>query len=71
MLLYNRNQTTVSFKLWGEGKSYLRVKRQQETITRGNWLEFPGTSYQYSDEKLTFEIPEAELRDNPLINDQN
>ena len=59
-------------ELWGEGKSYLRMKRQQETITRGNnWLDFPGTSYQYSDEKLTFEIPEAELRDNPLINDQN
>jgi hypothetical protein len=59
-------------ELWGEGKSYLRMKRQRETITRGsNWLDFPGTSYQYDDEKLTFEIPEAELRDNPLINDQN
>ena len=59
-------------ELWGEGKSYLRVKRQRETITRGNnWLDLPGTSYQYSDEKLTFEIPEAELRDNPLLNDQN
>ena len=59
-------------ELWGEGKSYLRMKRQQETITRGNnWLDFPGTSYQFDDEKLTFEIPEAELRDNPLINDQN
>lgn len=60
------------FELWGEGKSYLRMKRQQETITRGsNWLDFPGTSYQFDDEKLTFEIPEAELRDNPLISDQN
>lgn len=59
-------------ELWGEGKSYLRMKRQRETITRGNnWLDFPGTSYQFDDEKLTFEIPEAELRDNPLINDQN
>ena len=59
-------------ELWGEGKSYLRMKRQRESISRGNnWLDFPGTSYQYNDEKLTFEIPEAELRDNPLINDQN
>ena len=59
-------------ELWGEGKSYLRMKRQRETISRGNnWLDFPGTTYQYNDEKLTFEIPEAELRDNPLINDQN
>ncbi|MGB1449376.1 MAG: RagB/SusD family nutrient uptake outer membrane protein, partial [Flavobacteriaceae bacterium] len=59
-------------ELWGEGKSYLRMKRQRETITRGsNWLDFPNTTYSFDDEKLTFEIPEAEMRDNPLISDQN
>lgn len=59
-------------ELWGEGKSYFRMKRRQETYTRGsNWLDFPGTSYSYDDERLTFEIPEQEIRDNPFINDQN
>lgn len=59
-------------ELWGEGKSYFRMKRRRETITRGsNWLDFPGTSYSYDDEKLTFEIPEEEIRDNPYISEQN
>ena len=59
-------------ELWGEGKSYFRMKRRQESYTRGsNWLDFPGTSYSYDDERLTFEIPEQEIRDNPFINDQN
>ena len=59
-------------ELWGEGKSYFRMKRRRETITRGsNWLDFPGTSYSYDDEKLTFEIPEEEIRDNPFISEQN
>jgi len=59
-------------ELWGEGKSYFRVKRRKETITRGtNWLDFPGTSYAFDNEKLTFEIPEEEIRDNPLLADQN
>lgn len=48
------------------------MKRRRETITRGsNWLDFPGTSYSYDDEKLTFEIPEEEIRDNPFISEQN
>ena len=59
-------------ELWGEGKSYFRVKRRKETITRGtNWLDFPGTSYAFDNEKMTFEIPEEEIRDNPLLADQN
>ena len=59
-------------ELWGEGKSYFRVKRRKETVNRGsNWLDFPGTSYPYNDEQLTFEIPEEEIRDNPLISEQN
>jgi hypothetical protein len=59
-------------ELWGEGKSYLAMKRNKATITRGsNWIDFAGESYDYNDEKLTFEIPEEEIRDNPLINAQN
>jgi hypothetical protein len=59
-------------ELWGEGKSYLAMKRNKATITRGaNWLDFDGQSYDYDDEKLSFEIPEQEIRDNPLISSQN
>jgi len=59
-------------ELWGEGKSYLAMKRNKATITRGpNWLDFAGESISYDDNRLTFEIPEAEIRDNPFISDQN
>jgi len=59
-------------ELWGEGKSYLAMKRLRKTITRGsNWLDYAGQSYNYNDEKLTFEIPEIEIRNNPNISEQN
>lgn len=59
-------------ELWGEGKSYFAMKRNRATITRGdNWLDFAGDSFAYDDDKLTYEIPEAEIRDNPLLNEQN
>ena len=59
-------------ELWGEGKAYFAMKRNKSTITRGsNWLDYAGDSFQYDDEKLTYEIPEAEIRDNPLISEQN
>lgn len=59
-------------ELWGEGKSYLAMKRNKATITRGsNWLDFAGESFSHNNEDLTFEIPEEEIRDNPLLNDQN
>jgi hypothetical protein len=59
-------------ELWGEGKSYFAMKRNQATITRGsNHLSFIGESISHNDNKLTFEIPQREIQDNPLINDQN
>jgi hypothetical protein len=59
-------------EMWGEGKSYLAMKRNKASITRGsNWLDFAGETYDYDDEKLSFEIPEQEIRDNPLVNSQN
>jgi len=55
-------------ELWGEGRSYLAMKRNKATVTKGsNHLYLTGTSYPYNDEKLTFEIPQAEIQDNPLI----
>ncbi len=59
-------------ELWGEGKSYLALKRNQGTVNRGpNHLSFVGVPMSYDDERLTFEIPEQELQDNIFINSQN
>lgn len=59
-------------ELWGEGKSYLALKRNEETVVRGaNHLSFVGEPIPYNDERLTFEIPEQEIQANPAINTQN
>lgn len=56
-------------ELWGEGKSYLAMKRDKATITLGpNHLFYPGESFQYNDPKLTFVIPQAEVLNNPNLN---
>lgn len=60
-------QTRV--ELWGEGKSYLAMKRNKATITRGiNHLFEAGNSFMYNDDKLTFVIPQAEVLNNPNLN---
>jgi hypothetical protein len=54
---------------WGEGKSYLAMKRNMATITRGpNHLFFPGESFPYDADELTFPIPQAEVLNNPQLN---
>lgn len=59
-------------ELWGEGKSYLAMKRNKATIVRGdNHLSFVGEPIPYDDERLTFEIPESEIQNNPFISTQN
>ncbi|GGK26249.1 membrane protein [Yeosuana aromativorans] len=59
-------------ELWGEGKSYLNLKRNKRTTTRGaNHLSHVGETISYDDERLTFEIPESEILNNPFISDQN
>ncbi len=60
-------QTRIEF--WGEGKSYLAMKRNKATITRGeNHLFYDGDSFKYNDPKLTFVIPQAEVLNNPNLN---
>jgi hypothetical protein len=60
-------QTRIEF--WGEGKSYLAMKRNGATITRGsNHLFDAGNSFTYNDPKLTFVIPQAEVLNNPNLN---
>ncbi|PCH76599.1 MAG: RagB/SusD family nutrient uptake outer membrane protein [Flavobacteriaceae bacterium] len=56
-------------EMWGEGKSYLNMKRNKLTTNRGpNHLNHVGEDIKYNDERLTFEIPQAEIQDNPFIN---
>lgn len=63
-------QTRV--EMWGEGKSYLAMKRNQATVTRGtNHVFRPGQSFSYDSDELSFQIPENEIINNPNISSQN
>ncbi|MBD1428219.1 MULTISPECIES: RagB/SusD family nutrient uptake outer membrane protein [Sphingobacterium] len=56
-------------ELWGEGKSYLAMKRNKATVTRGaNHLFFEGEPYKYNADELTLDIPQAEIINNPNLN---
>ncbi len=62
----------MRIELWGEGKTYLNMKRNKKSATRGtNHLSFVGVTIPYNDERMTFEIPEAEILYNPFISTQN
>lgn len=70
--LLNEIYKQTRLELWGEGKSYLALKRNKATVTRGdNHLSFSGQSFAHDDEKMTFEIPQQEIQDNLFINTQN
>lgn len=59
-------------ELWGEGKSYLAMKRNKATVTRGsNHLSLVGEPIPYNDERFQFEIPLFEIQNNPFVNNQN
>jgi len=59
-------------ELWGEGKSYLAMKRNKATTVRGsNHLSFVGESIPYNDERMQFEIPLDEIQNNPFLSNQN
>lgn len=58
--------TRIEF--WGEGKSYLALKRNKAKVTRGsNHLFFAGETMNYDDDRLTLSIPQAEIIDNPFL----
>ena len=66
--LLNEIYLQTRIELWGEGKSYLAMKRNKATIKRGpNHLYLAGESFSYSDPKLTFVIPQAEVLNNPNL----
>jgi hypothetical protein len=59
-------------EMWGEGKSYLAMKRNQATVTRGtNHVFRAGESFVYDSDEMSFQIPESEIINNPDISSQN
>lgn len=54
-------------EMWGEGKSYLAMKRNKATITRNGHIDL-NISIPYNDERLSLKIPYQEYQDNPNIN---
>ncbi len=65
-------QTRIEF--WGEGKSYLAMKRNKATVSRAigsNHLFLQGQSFKYNSDEMTFKIPQSEIQNNIFINEQN
>ena len=59
-------QTRIEF--FAEGKSYLAMKRNKATVTRGtNHLYSPSKSFSYDSNELTFDIPQGEINNNPNL----
>lgn len=57
-------QTRIEF--WGEGKSYLAMKRNKRDVVRGaNHNSLANQTIKFSDDRLTFKIPQAEVINNP------
>lgn len=68
--LINEVYLQTRIELVGEGKSYLAMKRNKATIVRGsNHLSFVGVPISYDDPRLTLEIPQSEVLNNPVLND--
>ena len=67
--LQNEIYLQTRIELFGEGKSYLAMKRNKATIVRGsNHLSFVGVPIPYNDPRLTFSIPQSEVQNNPFLN---
>jgi len=67
--LQNEIYLQTRIEMWGEGKSYLAMKRNKATITRGSvHLSLAGQSFAYDADELTFPIPQAEVLNNPFLN---
>lgn len=64
------NQVRIEF--WGEGKSYLAMKRNQATVTRGTSHVFRANqSFIFDSDEMSFQIPQSELDNNAEITGQN
>jgi len=56
-------------EMWGEGKSYLAMKRFKATIERKGHITYNGLKIPYNDTRLTLEIPYQEIQDNVNISE--
>ena len=66
--LLNEIYLQTKIEHWGEGKSYLAMKRNKATIKRGpNHLFFAGQTFSYDDDRLSMDIPQAEINNNPKL----
>lgn len=55
-------------ELWGEGKTYLLMKRNDETRTRGNnHILLAGQTIAHDEPRVSFLVPQQELLNNPFI----
>lgn len=55
-------------EFWGEGKGLLTMKRFRKSMVRGsNNVSLAGETIRYDDPRLTFEIPEREITNNPNL----
>lgn len=67
--LLNEIKLQTRIELWGEGKSYLLMKRNKDNAARGaNHVFHANTSIPYNDPRLTWSIPIQEVQNNPFIN---
>lgn len=70
--LVNAIYLQTRIEMWGEGKSYLAMKRNQATSTRGtNHVFRAGESFSYNSDELSYQIPKFEMDNNPSITSQN
>ncbi len=55
-------------EMWGEGKSFTAMKRNKLDVVREGHLNLNGIAIPFNDDRLTFDIPYQEIKDNPYIN---
>lgn len=60
-------QSRIEF--WGEGKTYLALKRNKRSVTRGsNHLFEDGKTFSWDGVEMTLPIPQSEVLNNPFLN---
>lgn len=70
--LVNAIYLQTRIEMWGEGKSYLALKRNQGVAKRGtNHVFRSGESFNYNADELSFQIPKREMDNNADITSQN
>lgn len=66
--LLNEIYMQTRLEMWGEGKAFLAMKRNNKPIVRGSsHLFFANQTFPAGDVKSYFKIPQSEILDNPNI----